>query len=76
MKTVELKVIKPPKEKWSWSAEILKAEIGGGPLRFAAEDAKRIYPLLSRDIKIKCPDAVFKTDIVSEPGFLLLFRIA
>lgn len=76
METAKPKVVKAPKEKFSWTKEILKVEVNGEPLRVEAADAKTIYERLSREVKIKCPKGVFKTDAVSEPGYLLVTRTA
>jgi len=74
MRIMEKKVVRAPKEKFSWSAEILKIELNGEPLRVDISDAKKIYPLISRELKLKAPEMTFKTDSVTEPGFLLVYR--
>jgi len=71
-----IKVIRPPKEKFSWTKEILKTEIKGEPMRIEDQHAKTVVPILSRDIKIKCPEFKYYTDSVSEPGYLLIYRTA
>lgn len=70
------KVVKAPKKKFSWTAEVLAIEVGGEPLRIEIDDRKKVAPLLSREIKLKAPDRVFETDTVTEPGYCLIKRTA
>lgn len=76
MKNQKLKVVKAPKVKFSWVAEILKVEVGGSPLVVEIADGKRVKPLLSREVKLKDPTAVYLTDQKSMPGYLLIYRTA
>lgn len=76
MKTAQPEVVRAPKEKFSWTAEISKLKKNGKPLRVDVLDRSKIAPLLSREIKLKYPNRVFTTDSVTEPGVLLVKRTA
>lgn len=76
MRTVKRKVVRAPKEKFSWTKEISKLKVDGEPLRVDISDRGKIAPLLSREIKVKHPNRVYKTDSVTEPGVLLVYRTA
>lgn len=71
-----IRVVRPPKVRFSWVAEILKLEVGGDPLIVEAVNAKRVRPLLSREIKVKAPERVHTTDAESLPGYLIVTRTA
>lgn len=75
MKTAKPKIVRKPKKKFQWSAELAKVEVAGAPLRALPEDRASIAPVLSREMKIKYPDRVYRTDTKTEPGFLLVHRI-
>lgn len=76
MKTAKLKVVRPPKKKFSWVEELGKLEANGEPLRALPEDRPAIAPLLSREMKLKYPGRAYKTDMKTEPGFFLVHRTA
>lgn len=67
-------VVRAPKTKFSWTAEISKLIVDGPPLRVDVADRTKIAPLLSREIKVKYPFRVYTTDSVTEPGILLVHR--
>lgn len=74
MRMTKQKVVRAPKQKFSWTKEISKLKVGGEPLRVDISDRTKIAPLLSREIKVKYPNRVYKTDSVTEPGVLLVYR--
>jgi hypothetical protein len=68
-----IRLVKPPKEKFSWTKEILLLE-PEEKFKAPAEYAKTIAPLLSRDVKLKAPDREHETDTVSEPDYVIIKR--
>lgn len=68
-----MKVILPPKTKFSWTNEILSVRVGER-IKVPKEFAKTVTPIISRDIKLKAPEREFETDGKSEPAFLIIER--
>lgn len=68
-----IKLVEPPKEKFSWITEVLALGVGE---KFKAKEkyAKTITPIISRDVKYREPEREFTTDRKSEPKFLIVER--
>lgn len=70
-----IRLIEPPKEKFSWTREILVLNVDE---QFKAKKkyAKTISPRISREVKLEAPERVFETDTKSEPEFIIIKRVA
>jgi hypothetical protein len=71
----EIKLVEPPKEKFSWTKVILSLNVGE---KFKAKEkyAKTIAPRISREIKLADPERVYETDNKTEPKYLIVERIS
>lgn len=69
-----MRLIEPPKEKFSWANEIL-AVLVGEKIKIPKEFAKTVTPIISRDVKLKDPTREFETDGKSEPEYLIIERL-
>lgn len=69
----QIKLIEPPKERFSWAKEILKLQEGE---KFKAEKsfARSIAPVISRDIKLRAPKREYSIDTTTEPEFIIIER--
>lgn len=70
-----IKVVRAPEEKFSWTKEILKLKVGES---FPAEisDTAIIRQRISVQVKLKEPERTFETDTTTEPGYLTVKRVA
>jgi len=75
MKKSKLKIVTPPQTKFVWLDELSEVE-NGSFLRTMPEYRTAIAPVISREMKIKFPDRRYRTDLKTEPGFLLVHRLA
>lgn len=69
----QIRIIEPPEKKFSWVNELIGIQPGEKaktPIRYKSS----VTPIISRDLKLKHPDAVFETDTTSEPEYLIIER--
>lgn len=68
-----IKIVEPPKERFSWAKELLKLEDGK---KFKARKtyAGSIAPVISRDMRLKAPDRSYKIDTTSDEEFVIIER--
>ncbi|TDQ12802.1 hypothetical protein [Pedobacter metabolipauper] len=66
-----IKLIEPPKERFSWANEILKMK-EGDKVKARKQFAGSIAPVISRDIKLKAPDREYSIDTKSEPNYIII----
>jgi hypothetical protein len=69
----EITLIEPPKERFSWSKEILKLD-EGSKFKARKQYAGSIAPVISRDIRLKAPDREYSIDTTSDPEFIIIER--
>ncbi|WP_129714637.1 hypothetical protein [Pedobacter sp. SYP-B3415] len=82
MTTLKVKEVTPPAVRFSWMNElggIVTEEEQRSAEQYTAietdiKNGKAIYPLISRDLKLKYPNRVYATDSVSKPGKLIIWR--
>lgn len=67
-----IKLIEPPKERFSWSKEILKLSEEGEQFKARKQYAGSIAPVISRDIRLKAPDREYSIDTTTEPEFIII----
>jgi hypothetical protein len=70
-----LRLVEPPKDKFSWTKEILALNTGEG-FKAKKKYAKTISPRISREVKLEDPNRVFETDSKSDPKYIIVKRTA
>lgn len=75
MQKENIRIVEPPKDKFSWVKELLKTpkgEMFKSPARFK----KSLASIASRDVKITEPTAEFSIDYKSDPKYVIVTRVA
>lgn len=70
----KIKLIEPPKEKFSWAGEMEALRVDEA-FRTHKKFAKTVSPVISRDMKLKFSEREYTTDTKSEKGFIIIKRI-
>jgi hypothetical protein len=69
----QIRLVEPPKEKFSWVKEFVKTDVGE-KFKYRAELRSTVSPIKSRDVKFQMPGAEFEEDTVTEQGFVIVER--
>jgi len=76
-----VEVIERPKEVFTWSGPLIALKIGSETenfIRFHYSDRFNVTPLISREMKFKYPERVFRTkkEIIGTKTYLKVWREA
>lgn len=69
----EIRLVEPPKKKFSWVQEFIGTSVGE-KFKYPLAYKKTVSPIKSRDVKVQMPDAEFEQDENSESGFVIITR--
>lgn len=75
MQKEKIRIVEPPKDKFTWVKELLKTPVGEkfkSPKKFK----KSLSSIASRDVKIPEPSAEFTIDSKSDPKYIIVERTA
>jgi hypothetical protein len=72
----KLNVIEQPKERFSWTAELVKLEVTSEPLFANIDQRNTIAPLISNQLKYRYPERSFKTkkEVIDKKEYLKIWR--